>query len=69
MTQTVNSSSTDQRVQSAAERKLRNGLDDGSLTEIEIAWSDPFGHAQGKRIPVSQFLDRALGTGFAFCEA
>ena len=45
------------------------GLDDGSLTEIEIAWSDPFGHAQGKRIPAAQFLDRALGTGFAFCEA
>ena len=34
-----------------------------------MAWSDPFGHAQGKRIPASQFLDRALGSGFAFCEA
>jgi glutamine synthetase len=39
------------------------------LAEIEIAWSDPFGHAQGKRIPATQFLNRALGTGFAFCEA
>jgi len=48
---------------------LRKSLDDGSLAEIEIAWSDPFGHAQGKRIPASQFLNRALGTGFAFCEA
>ena len=69
MTYTVNSTSTEKRVQSAPERELRNALDDGSLTEIEIAWSDPFGHAQGKRIPASQFLNRALGTGFAFCEA
>lgn len=68
MTQTVNSS-PNQRVQSDAERALRSGLEDGSLAEIEIAWSDPFGHAQGKRIPASQFLNRALGTGFAFCEA
>ena len=34
-----------------------------------MAWSDPFGHAQGKRIPAAQFLDRAKGHGFAFCEA
>ena len=69
MTQTVNSRAAAERVRSAPERDLRDGLDDGSLTEIEIAWSDPFGHAQGKRIPASQFLNRALGTGFAFCEA
>ncbi|MDT5015723.1 MAG: glutamine synthetase [Mycobacterium sp.] len=55
--------------QSAPERELRNGLNDGSLAEIEVAWTDPFGHAQGKRIPASQFLHRALGSGFAFCEA
>lgn len=54
---------------SARERELRHALGDGSLTEIEVAWSDPFGHAQGKRIPASQFLSRALGSGFAFCEA
>ncbi len=69
MTSTVNSTSTEARAQSAAERDLLNALDDGSLTEIEIAWSDPFGHAQGKRIPATQFLGRAQGTGFAFCEA
>jgi glutamine synthetase len=69
MTQTVNPTSTDAHVQSARERELRKAIDDGSLTEIEIAWSDPFGHAQGKRIPASQFLNRATGTGFAFCEA
>ena len=50
-------------------RNCCDGLDDGSLTEIEVAWSDPFGHAQGKRIPAAQFLSRAGGTGFAFCEA
>ncbi|OLP01183.1 glutamine synthetase [Mycolicibacterium porcinum] len=45
------------------------GIGDGSITEIEVAWSDPFGHAQGKRIPAAGFLDRARGSGFAFCEA
>ena len=54
---------------SARERELRHALGDGTLTEIEVAWTDPFGHAQGKRIPTSQFLNRALGSGFAFCEA
>ena len=49
--------------------ELRRAIGDGTLTEIEVAWSDPFGHAAGKRIPAAQFLDRALGTGFAFCEA
>jgi glutamine synthetase len=60
MTQTVDTS--------APERELLDGLEDGSLTEFEVAWSDPFGHAQGKRIPAAQFLDRAKGHGFAFCE-
>ncbi len=69
MTHTVNSVPTDERARSGSERALRSGLEDGSLTEIEVAWSDPFGHAQGKRIPASQFLNRALGSGFAFCEA
>ena len=61
MTQTVDTS--------APERDLLRGLADGSLAEIEVAWSDPFGHAQGKRIPAGQFLERAKGHGFAFCEA
>ena len=51
------------------ERELLRGIDDGSLREIEVAWSDPFGHAAGKRIPAGLFLDRARGHGFAFCEA
>lgn len=49
--------------------EIHDAIADGSLTEIEVAWSDPFGHAAGKRIPAAQFLDRATGTGFAFCEA
>lgn len=53
----------------AAEQDLLNRLNENALTEIEVAWSDPLGHAQGKRIPAGQFLDRAQGTGFAFCEA
>jgi glutamine synthetase len=54
---------------SAGEQALRRGIQDGTLTEIEVAWSDPFGHAAGKRIPAGAFLERATGTGFAFCEA
>jgi glutamine synthetase len=68
MTHTVDAPSV-QLSKSAPEHELRSGLDDGSLAEIEVAWSDAFGHAQGKRIPASQFLNRALGSGFAFCEA
>ena len=52
---------------STAERELRTALEAGTLAEIEVAWSDAFGHAQGKRIPAKQFLRRALGSGFAFC--
>lgn len=52
-----------------AEDAAVRGIGDGSITEIEVAWSDPFGHAQGKRIPAAGFLDRARGSGFAFCEA
>ena len=56
MTYTVNS--TYQPRRSRCRAGAAHALDDGSLTEIEMAWSDPFGHAQGKRIPASQFLDR-----------
>jgi glutamine synthetase len=68
MTNTVDAP-TFRSTASARERELRHAVGDGTLTEIEVAWSDPFGHAQGKRIPASQFLNRALGSGFAFCEA
>lgn len=54
---------------SPREQALRRGIEDGSLVEIEVAWSDAFGHAGGKRIPAAQFLARALGGGFGFCQA
>ncbi|WP_167101133.1 glutamine synthetase family protein [Mycobacterium sp. DL592] len=57
-----------ERPESEAEAELLRRLNDGTLREIEVAWSDPFGHAAGKRIPAKQFLDRARH-GFAFCEA
>ena len=65
MTQTI----SEPDLASTAELELRAGIGDGSLREIEVAWSDPFGHAAGKRIPAATFLDRAQGSGFAFCEA
>ncbi len=71
MTQTADRNVAPFPTGEAAERAdaLRQALRDGTLTEIEVAWSDPFGHAAGKRIPAGQFLDRAQGIGFAFCEA
>jgi glutamine synthetase len=68
MTQTT--PAVDERQHSSeAARDLLQHIADGSLREVEVAWSDPFGHAQGKRIPAAQFLERAQGPGFAFCEA
>ncbi|MGA5465608.1 glutamine synthetase family protein [Mycobacterium sp. NPDC050041] len=52
-----------------AAAQLISALAEGSVTEVEIAWSDAFGHAAGKRIPADRFLDRARGIGFSFCEA
>ena len=58
MTQTVNRISTGQRRQSAPELALRSGLDDGSLSEIEIAWS-----AQDLKVTevTAKTSDRKLG--------
>jgi glutamine synthetase len=62
------SHTTDADLTSPAEAQLVELIAAGALTEIEVAWSDPFGHAAGKRIPARDFLGRARG-GFAFCEA
>jgi glutamine synthetase len=43
-------------------------LDSGVITEVEVAWSDQFGHALGKRVPVDQFRRRAETSGFGFCD-
>jgi glutamine synthetase len=48
---------------------VARAIEDGEITEIEVAWSDAFGHAAGKRIPARHFLQRAGSSGFAFCEA
>jgi glutamine synthetase len=69
MTQTIPETAVSERTASAAELELIRQIEDGALHEIEVAWSDPFGHAAGKRIPAGLFLDRARGSGFAFCEA
>ncbi|WP_059019212.1 glutamine synthetase family protein [Mycobacterium sp. M26] len=68
MTQLHDAPTAADRSVSDAETDLLRRLHEGSLREIEVAWSDPFGHAAGKRIPAKQFLDRARH-GFAFCEA
>ncbi|MUL47213.1 glutamine synthetase [Mycobacterium sp. CBMA293] len=39
----------------------------GAIAEVEVAWSDQFGHPLGKRVPVDQFLQRAQA-GFNFCD-
>ena len=39
------------------------------MDEIEILWPDHQGHARGKRLDAAGFLERAAGTGFAFCDA
>jgi glutamine synthetase len=49
--------------------QLERALAHGELREIEVLWSDHQGHARGKRISADGFLDRALGQGFAFCDA
>ena len=41
MTQTVSERT------SVAELELTRLIEDGALHEIEVAWSDPFGHAAG----------------------
>ena len=45
------------------------GLARGELREIEVLWNDHQGHARGKRIAPAGFLERAQGSGFAFCDA
>ncbi|WP_020099766.1 glutamine synthetase family protein [Mycobacterium sp. 360MFTsu5.1] len=55
----------------ATEERHRNVvdlLDSGVITEVEVAWSDQFGHALGKRVPVDQFRRRAETSGFGFCD-
>jgi glutamine synthetase len=49
--------------------KIAAAIDSGELREVEVMWVDHQGHARGKRINASSFLERARGAGFAFCNA
>ena len=61
-------SSPDQMLPLAASQ-LTDLIELGTVTDIEVAWPDHSGHVLGKRIPASQFTDRAAGPGFPFCSA
>lgn len=40
-----------------------------SLSEIEVAWADHFGHTLGKRLPAASFLQRPPAERVGFCDA
>jgi len=48
--------------------QLASDLGDGNITEIEVAWSDPYGRVQGKRVPAGHYDGPAAGKGFGFCD-
>jgi glutamine synthetase len=52
-----------------AHERIRAAIDSGALREIEVHWADHQGHPRGKRIDARDFLERASGHGFAFCDA
>ncbi|MFA5608109.1 MAG: glutamine synthetase family protein [Leucobacter sp.] len=52
----------------AALTRIIEDADAGHLKEIEILWPDHQGHPRGKRVPVSHFLEKAGGSGIAFCD-
>jgi glutamine synthetase len=53
----------------AGRERIRAAIDSGELQEIEVHWADHQGHPRGKRIDTRDFLERADGHGFAFCDA
>ena len=44
-------------------------IERGQLKDIEVMWVDHQGHARGKRIDATRFVERARTTGFGFCNA
>jgi glutamine synthetase len=53
----------------APAEQLRAAIESGELHEIEVHWPDHQGHPRGKRMDARDFLARAAGQGFAFCDA
>ncbi|MFC1437121.1 glutamine synthetase family protein [Streptacidiphilus sp. N1-10] len=51
-----------------SDRTLAEALAEGTVHEIEVAWADPYGRAQGKRVPAARYQGPAAGRGFAFCD-
>jgi len=49
--------------------RISSAVQDGSLSEIEVAWADHLGHTLGKRFPAAGFLERAGDEHFGFCDA
>ncbi|MFE4665481.1 glutamine synthetase family protein [Streptomyces sp. NPDC056716] len=47
---------------------LESALADPSLRELEIAWSDPYGRVQGKRLPAARYPQATAGRGIGFCD-
>jgi glutamine synthetase len=54
---------------SDARERIGAAIESGELREIEVHWADHQGHPRGKRIDSRDFLARAAGQGFAFCDA
>ena len=46
-----------------------DAIERGQLKDIEVMWVDHQGHARGKRIDATRFVERARTTGFGFCNA
>jgi glutamine synthetase len=49
-------------------RHIVEEAESGRLQEVEILWTDHQGHPRGKRLPVHHFLEKAGGSGVAFCD-
>ena len=46
--------------------RISSAVQDGSLSEIEVAWADHLGDTLGKRFPAAGFLERAGMSTLAF---
>jgi len=49
--------------------QIAAAAEDGSLSEVEVAWADHLGHTLGKRLPAASFLQRRADERVGFCDA